>query len=189
MSVMKDNATEHLINHIKSGFAVGKIATVDTELDENSTNPVQNKAIAEAVADATSYKSGDEIYIGGVYPCDMGAIALSNPIVEFTVSIPVAKLLPKWSSVRTLQKAGTSNHFSIASYDGYVKVNNVEIHNINFEDVTVASVATSYDGGNLLQISFEMSGTSIESHNDVTIATEGNPAFGFADIRGFFTVR
>lgn len=49
MSVMKDNGTKRLIDQILSAMAVGKIAKMDKQLDINSVNPVENKAITQAI--------------------------------------------------------------------------------------------------------------------------------------------
>ena len=58
MSVMKESATQHLINQIKSALAVGKIAMPDTELKTDSTNVVTNEAItSEIIKKATIYRN------------------------------------------------------------------------------------------------------------------------------------
>lgn len=49
MSVAKESAMERLIQHIKDAMAIGKIADMDKTLNINSRNPVENKAITQAI--------------------------------------------------------------------------------------------------------------------------------------------
>jgi hypothetical protein len=49
MSVMKENATKRLIDQILASLRVGKIAIMDKALNINSSNPVENKVITQAI--------------------------------------------------------------------------------------------------------------------------------------------
>ncbi len=49
MSVMKENGTKRLIDQILASLKVGKIAIMDKVLNINSSNPVENKVITQAI--------------------------------------------------------------------------------------------------------------------------------------------
>lgn len=49
MSVMKENGTKRLIDQILASLRVGKIAIMDKALNINSSNPVENKVITQAI--------------------------------------------------------------------------------------------------------------------------------------------
>lgn len=130
MSVMKETATQRLIEHIKSGFAVGKIATVDTALNTNSTNPVQNKPIAEAietltndVEDATTYKVGDVINVTGYYPAVLQR-SESNK-VQMTIGIHLPKILEE----NTYYQVTTDGYVTMSNDKGLVKINGSNVQN------------------------------------------------------------
>lgn len=49
MSVMKEDGTRRLIQQILASLKVGKIAIMDKALNINSSNPVENKVITQAI--------------------------------------------------------------------------------------------------------------------------------------------
>ena len=54
MSVMKEDGTRRLIQQILASLKVGKIAIMDKVLNINSSNPVENKVITQAINDLSS---------------------------------------------------------------------------------------------------------------------------------------
>lgn len=84
MSVMKESATQQLINQIKSALAVGKIATIDSELSSTSENPVQNKVITEALEN---------------YEVENVGYSQQSGVSNFSVDFDISRVVEKCSDV------------------------------------------------------------------------------------------
>ena len=180
MSVMKESATQQLIAHIKSAMAVGKIAEIDSALSETSINPVQNKVVTEAIENAMSYKQGDTINIYGVYPC---AIEVYNNFgeVHIPVTIPTAKKVPHAIHI---DESKTSGYFSLCTDIGYIKVDNVDIHNIPFSSENHGDMVVGLDDHDAFMFVIELPMSSVTYQDGTAISGAGK--IGFIDITATF---
>lgn len=65
MSVMKEDGTKRLIDQILASLKVGKIAIMDKVLNINSSNPVENKVITQAI-NGINNRIDDECFKGEI---------------------------------------------------------------------------------------------------------------------------
>lgn len=148
MSVMKDSATQHLIDHIKSALAVGKIAEVDNELSKTSINPVQNKVIAEALEDVAVSNTG--------YSQQTGVSSIS-------VDLNISKVLEQCSDV-------AYNYIGVKLF--------VWVGTTLFEKTIIADIITTSNTINIIATDIESTGSSLgEPYNASVNLIEylGNP--------------
>lgn len=86
MSVMKEDGTKRLIDQILASLKVGKIAIMDKVLNINSSNPVENKVITQAINGINSRLDDEFVKNGDIIEFTNTASVNSNETHTFNFS-------------------------------------------------------------------------------------------------------